>query len=92
MIVEWTTDALDLLADIYVRMNPTERDDLEKDVLRINSALAKDPHRLGESRNPGQRVWFTGPLMVYFSVKDDVFLVTVLYVVRLRKSAIDSDD
>jgi plasmid stabilization system protein ParE len=67
--VEWTDEALDRLADLYVSAaTPADRDALARHVERSNRRLAADPHGLGESRGPGRRVWFSPPLMVAFDL------------------------
>jgi plasmid stabilization system protein ParE len=69
MTVEWTDEALDHLADIYVATpTPGERDAIARCVERINRQLAADPGTVGESRGPGRRVWFAHPLMVAFDL------------------------
>jgi hypothetical protein len=68
MTAEWTEDALDRLADIYVAAAPSERDAVVRCVGLINSRLAADPWDVGESRGPRRRVWFVYPLVVAFDL------------------------
>lgn len=66
MSVEWTSTALDRLADIYVEAEPSERDAIGRGAERINAQLALDPSSLGESRGPRRRIWFSHPLAVSY--------------------------
>jgi len=83
MTVEWLNSALDQLALIWVVITPEERDVIERTVLSINARLAAGPLFLGESRRPGERVWFHHPLVVRFHLLPGG-LVTVSHVAKLR--------
>lgn len=66
MFVTWTDAALDGFADVYAGLHLFEQRAMEATYHRINRQLADDPAGLGEERDPGYRVWFTGPLQVVF--------------------------
>jgi hypothetical protein len=88
MSVEWEEDALDHLADIYVSATPDDREVIARCVERINAQLESDPWSLGESRGPGQRVWFNHPLMVAFDLPPGGGVV-VFHVAPLKGRAPD---
>ena len=83
MNVEWEEDTLDRLADIYTAADPADRDAIAVGVEQINAQLATDPWNLGESREPGRRVWFAHPLVVVFSLLPGGGVV-VYHVARLK--------
>jgi len=68
--VIWMDAALDALADAYVAADLSERDALEKAVLRINAQLASDPIAFGESRPGKRRIGFDKPCAIYYVVND----------------------
>lgn len=78
MRVEWVTEALDQLADLYVVLTLIEQDAMAKSVARINRQLALNPHELGESRTPWVRVWVVDGLMLRFDI-DPVEQVVIVY-------------
>lgn len=83
MIVEWTRRALDQLALIWVVITQAQREIVERAVLEINARLAIDAQFLGESRQPGERVWFHYPLVVRFRLLP-AGLINVTHVAMLR--------
>lgn len=50
MLVEWTDESLDVLADFYVTASPEDRAVIELAAERINRELTRDPLEHGESR------------------------------------------
>ncbi len=67
---QWSDEALEQLADIYVAADEVKRDVMARAVERFNSQLARDPHSLGESREGMGRIAFPASLQVYFYVFD----------------------
>jgi hypothetical protein len=62
------------------------------DKKRVNTAsqwmdytLRRIPKDVGESRNPGYRIWFDDVLVVYYHVDDEKMVVRVLSVALSRR-------
>lgn len=66
--VIWTARALDLLADYYVAVSPSDRIRMAGGVEALNEQLSTDPFEVGESRSQGFRVTFAPFLMIGFHV------------------------
>lgn len=67
MNLRWTDPALHTLADIYLKLEPPEREFVARHVEAPNAALADDPWAVSESREyENARVAFRGPVMVRF--------------------------
>lgn len=64
----WLESALDKLADIYVTLDPDERERVAAGIERFNERLASEPLDVGESRVGGFRVAFPPLLKVSFHV------------------------
>lgn len=52
---------------------------------RIDYALRRTPHEMGESRDPGYRVWYEDVLGVWYRIREDVNRVEVLAVGPARR-------
>jgi hypothetical protein len=52
---------------------------------RIDWALRRTPHDMGESRSPGDRLWFEDVLGVYYTVDDVNMQVEVLFAGPTRR-------
>lgn len=78
----WLGAALDTLADIYITLNPADRDRLAAGAEALNRRLAADPHAVGESRGGNLRVAFTHLLVVRFRVDSSARIVRVTGVAR----------
>jgi hypothetical protein len=67
--VIWGDTALHELADVWVSLTPTAREQVEAAVLSLNNRLAGDPTRDSESRPDGSFVTFLWPIGVKIWVK-----------------------
>ncbi|MBA4067772.1 MAG: hypothetical protein C0501_29555 [Isosphaera sp.] len=52
---------------------------------RIDFALRRTPRDMGESRDPGYRLWYEDVLGVYYRVDEDAMRVEVLYAGPARR-------
>jgi hypothetical protein len=52
---------------------------------RIDYALRRTPHDVGESRDPGYRLWYEGVLGVWYRIKGAEMRVDVLSVGPARR-------
>jgi hypothetical protein len=52
---------------------------------RIDWALRRTPREMGESREPGFRVWYEDVLAVYYRIDEDNLRVEVLYAGPARR-------
>lgn len=68
MRVEWTDEALDALADLYVAASISDKFAIGQTAEHINRQLADDPSEPGESRSGGRRIWHVPPLVVLYRV------------------------
>ena len=86
MIVNWTEDALDKLADRYVEMSSDERNEVAGAVEALNRQLSWKADQVGESRQGWVRIVFIPHLIVYFelSPQDDSVTVTDVFYLRPR--------
>ena len=66
--LDWPTEVLDELADIWVTASPADRDHIGAGIERLNRALVRDPFEVGESRSDPFRVTFEAGLSISFSV------------------------
>jgi hypothetical protein len=54
-------------------------------ILRIAYTLRRTPHDMGESRDPGERLWYDDDLVVRYKVDDEQLLVTIVAVGPARR-------
>lgn len=80
-LVKWRVDALDVLADFYVALDPTVRAVLTSSVQALNTALHNNPGAVGRPRRSGFRAAVIPHLVVWFQVDD---LKKIVHVVRIR--------
>jgi hypothetical protein len=73
--VTWHPTMEQRLADLW--MATSDRGAMTAATDEIDSTLAADPFRVGESRSENQRVWFVPPLVIIYEVSEDDRLVTV---------------
>lgn len=73
----WRDIALNLMTDVYVDLDPADRERMAREVEGMNARLRSDPHGLGESRDGGNRITFVFRLAVYFHVDKAARVVTV---------------
>lgn len=66
---EWTDEARDELADIWVAATVEERTEIERAVLRADRLIVADPTGAGESRGGNARVVIVPPLTVWYRVE-----------------------
>ena len=92
MSVEWTADALDQLADIYVAApTPAARETIARCIERINARLTTDPWSPGEDRGPGRRVWFSPPFVIGYNLPPGGGVV-VFHIAKLKDNSPESDE
>lgn len=80
----WHDQALDDLADIWVRASRDERDEIERAVHETNRELADQPWTKGESRGPTTRLIVVDPLTIRFQVLPGTVTARILNV-RMRR-------
>ncbi len=83
--VEWLQAALDQLAAAWVLADSELRLAITRSVHLVDKHLRQDPLRMGESRGPGERIYFVAPLAVTFRVNKGNRVVTVLSVRTFRR-------
>jgi hypothetical protein len=66
--VEWTQAARDRIAAAWNRANARDRERIMDALDLIDRVLAREPTKLGESRDPGVRAIIEAPLFVSFTV------------------------
>ncbi len=64
--LNWTEEALNELAEIYVAATVEERERMARGVDALNARLRNDPLTEGESRTGGLRMTFSDLLSVWF--------------------------
>ena len=52
---------------------------------RIDWTLRRTPRDQGESRNPGFRIWYEGPLCVFYHIDEAEMRVDVLFAAPARR-------
>lgn len=77
--VRWDYDAVVSLQLIYDAA--IDKEELKNAITRVGLELARKPHSAGESREPGTRVFFQSPIIVWFFV-DERMKDVVIYKVR----------
>lgn len=73
--VTWHPTMEERLAELW--MAASDRDAMTAATNEIDSTLADDPFRVGESRSDNQRIWFVPPLIIVYEVGEDDRLVTI---------------
>jgi len=87
--VRWAKNALDGLADIWVRADSNLRKAITRANHRIDNALRADPWSVGESRSAGVRVGLEAPIGYFFRIEPGGSEVSVLkcgYSVKGRRA------
>jgi hypothetical protein len=69
--IHWRDAALDDLAAIWLKAEPTQRVAITKATHSIELELKSQPSQKGESRPEGERILFSSPIGVLFHVEDD---------------------
>lgn len=64
--VVWTRHAEGELAQIW--LDADDRMAVSSAARQIDAALAREPHKCGESRSNNRRIFFAGPLVVEFRI------------------------
>jgi hypothetical protein len=81
--VVWNDHAIELLQRIYDGTD--DKEGLIHTVTRIGLELGAEPTEAGESRDPGQRILFKYPLVVWFRLDEDQGDVVIFDVKPSRK-------
>lgn len=82
--VDWLESASDELARIWTEADSADRRAITAASHSIDQDLQVRPHRKGESRRNGRRVFFATPLGITFRVDKRQKLVTVVHVWRFQ--------
>lgn len=69
--VQWSREATEALADLWVRGDSEVRAALSVAATRIDKLLKRDGPEVGESRPGDMRIMFVPPLGVVFQVSSD---------------------
>ena len=85
--VNWTDEALDQLAVIYVEAEPRDRNDITDVTAAIDAVLAAEGDSAGESRGANGRIYFHAMLVVLFAVEPGHVFVTEVRANRRRPRA-----
>jgi len=80
--VEWIREATLELGKIW--MNSPDREMVGRAAVELERSMIEDAAGLGESREPGMRIAFQGPLIVTFWVNEQVKRALVLHVRERR--------
>jgi hypothetical protein len=81
----WSITALDQLAEVYIALDPDQRERLAANVEALNARLRADPSTVGESRSGTRRIAFIPLLAVLFHVSEVNHTVGVARVRRYGK-------
>jgi plasmid stabilization system protein ParE len=76
--VTWSPQAEQRLADLS--LSASDRQAVTQASHEIETSLALDPGRFGESRFGDTRLWFVAPLAVIFEVRDTDRVVEIISV------------
>jgi hypothetical protein len=82
---QWTEEALDKLADLYIEVDVPDRERMAAGVQAFNARLAADPLAVGESQGGGYRIGFSPLLRVFFKVDMSARKVWVVDVKRFGR-------
>ncbi len=85
--VMWLRTALDELAEVWARVDSTERKLITAATNNIDKRLERDPAKEGESRDARQRILFEFPLAIDFEVPSGQRVVRVLHVWSIRRGS-----
>jgi hypothetical protein len=83
--VDWSDDALETLAAIYVTHDLRQQDRVAAAVTALNTRLANAPFDEGESRTGPSRITFVDQLAVTFRVNEPGRSVRVTAVARFGR-------
>lgn len=81
--VVWSVFALQGLTRLEQEASYPVR--IRDSVARIDWALRRTPRDMGESRDPGIRLWYEDVLGVYYRIDEEALQVEVLYVGPSRR-------
>jgi hypothetical protein len=81
----WKPSAENELASLWLAASPDERAQITEAVRLAELMLRFKPESVGESRSPGERIFFVGPLAFTVEVRADDRIVAVLAVHRIPK-------
>jgi len=81
--VIWKLDAIRQLG--LVESSADEPKVVRDAGLRVDFALRRYPKDMGESRDPGFRLWYEDVIGVYYKVDDTAFKVEVLFAGASRR-------
>lgn len=77
-MVTWTQSASDQLADIWMKVDSSTRDEIIEYVQKLDRHLRANADRIGESRERDIRVLTDNPLGIEFRVSVPDRLVTIV--------------
>ena len=63
----------------WIEQNSADPARIKASITRIDHLLRRIPHDLGESREPGFRLWYEDVLGVFYRVDDVAMTVEILY-------------
>jgi hypothetical protein len=78
--VEWNPDALDELANGWVRASSAQRAQITAAAAAIDRRLSEDPFADSEARAGSRRIMFCPPLTVEYRVDRDSRIVTAAHI------------
>lgn len=81
--VDWTRDALDDLADLWLRA--ADRNAVTLAAAIIDQSLGESPHDWGTELSEGLREFIAPPLRVLFTIDDAAQMVDVARVLPFRR-------
>ncbi|MGC8638609.1 MAG: type II toxin-antitoxin system RelE family toxin [Isosphaeraceae bacterium] len=84
--VEWLREAVDELADIWIKADSPFRQEIIRATHALDRELQADPYRQSESREGDVRILFERPLGVLIEVDDRQGIVWILHVWPLRQN------
>jgi hypothetical protein len=84
--VAWLREAVDELADIWIKADSPSRKAITKVTHILDQELKVDPLRQSESRAGNVRILFADPLAVLFEVDSMQRIVWILHIWRFRQN------
>jgi len=78
--VEWLRDAVNELADIWIKADSPQRQEITKAARTLDKELESDPFRKSESREADTRISLARPLGILFEVDSRLGVVWILHV------------
>jgi hypothetical protein len=84
--IRWTPAAGNELAEIWLQAGSSDREELTAEIAAVETALSRNPHQVGESRDSARRIAFLQHLVLDFAVMSDDRLVVIFRVWPRRRS------